>query len=241
MSDVTSMTAMSELAAFFAAFAEHGPDWGPRLAAGAVVTAELSVLGFALALLGGAGLAAALGSAQGWLRAPAQALVQAMRSVPLLALLLLLYFGLPPLGVTMSSFTTGVLGLGLYGAASIAVIVQGGLASVPRGQREAALAAGLTPAAALRHVVLPQALRVMTAPLLNTYVALLKDSSLCALIASNELMLAARAMSSEYFLPMQVFLLAGLFYFVIAFPLSLLARWLDRRLGTGRRGVGSTA
>ena len=81
----------------------------------------------------------------------------------------------------------------------------------------------------------------MTAPLLNAYVALLKDSSLCALIASNELMLAARAMSSEYFLPMQIFLLAGLFYFVIAFPLSLLARWLDRRLGTGRRGVGSFA
>lgn len=235
------MNAINELTGFFAAFAEHGTDWGLRLAAGAVVTAQLSVLGFVLALLGGSALAAALGSRAAALRLPAQGLVQAMRSVPLLALLLLLYFGLPPLGVTLGSFTTGVLGLGLYGAASIAVIVQGGLASVPRGQREAALAAGLTPAAALRHVVLPQALRVMTAPLLNAYVSLLKDSSLCALIASNELMLAARAMSSEYFLPMQVFLLAGLFYFVIAFPLSLLARWLDRRLGTGRRGVGSAA
>jgi His/Glu/Gln/Arg/opine family amino acid ABC transporter permease subunit len=235
------MNPITELAAFFEAYAEHGAEWGLRLAAGAVVTAELSLLGFALALAGGAALAAALGSAHAGLRGPAQALVQAMRSVPLLALLLLLYFGLPPLGITLGSFTTGVLGLGLYGAASIAVIVQGGLASVPRGQREAALAAGLTPARALRHVVLPQALRVMTAPLLNAYVALLKDSSLCALIASNELMLAARAMSSEYFLPMQVFLLAGLFYFVIAFPLSLLARWLDRRLGTGRRDLGTAA
>lgn len=238
---MSATTAMNELAGFFSAFATHWPDWGPRLAAGAVVTTELSLLGFVLALLGGCLLATALGSAHAGLRGPALGLVQALRSVPLLALLLLLYFGLPPLGVTMSSFVTGVLGLGLYGAASIAVIVQGGLASVPRGQREAALAAGLTPAAALRHVVLPQALRVMTAPLLNAYVALLKDSSLCALIASNELLLAARAMSSESFLPMQVFLLAGLFYFVIAFPLSLLARWLDRRLGTGRRGVGSTA
>ena len=236
---MSAITMLHELAGFFAAFSEHWPDWGPRLADGALVTAQLSLLGFVLALLGGSALAAALGSRAAALRLPAQALVQAMRSVPLLALLLLLYFGLPPLGVTMSSFVTGVLGLGLYGAASIAVIVQGGLASVPRGQREAALAAGLTPAAALRHVVLPQALRVMTAPLLNAYVSLLKDSSLCALIASNELMLAARAMSSEYFLPMQVFLLAGLFYFVIAFPLSLLARWLDRRLGTGRRGVGT--
>jgi ABC-type amino acid transport system permease subunit len=88
------------------------------------------------------------------------------------------------------------------------------------------------------HVVFPQALRVMVAPLLNTYVSLLKDSSLCALIATDELMLVARAISSESFLPLHIFLLVGLFYFAIAFPLSMLSRLLDRRLMRGRRVLG---
>jgi len=74
--------------------------------------------------------------------------------------------------------------------------------------------------------------------LLNTYVALLKDSSLCALIATDELMLAARAISSESFLPLHIFLLVGLFYFGIAFPLSMLSRLLERRLNRGRRVLG---
>ena len=93
-----------------------------------------------------------------------------------------------------------------------------------RGQREAGLAVGLTPHQVFVHVVLPQALRVMLPPLVNCYVALLKDSSLCALIATDELMLAARAMSSEYFLPLHIFVLVGPLLLCIAFPLSMLSR-----------------
>ncbi len=89
-------------------------------------------------------------------------------------------------------------------------------------------------------MVFPQALRVMLPPLVNCYVALLKDSSLCALIATDELMLSARAMASEYFLPLHIFVLVGLFYFAIAFPLSMLSRVLARRLASGRRTLGNT-
>jgi len=96
-------------------------------------------------------------------------------------------------------------------------------------------AVGLTPRRVFLHVTLPQAARVMLPPLLSSYVALLKDSSLCALIATNELMLAAKAISSEYFLPLHVFILVGLFYFAIAFPLSMLSRFMERRLAQGRR------
>lgn len=222
-----------------ASFEDYLNDWLPRFGEAALVTAQLSLLGFALALLMGAVLAAALDSRHALLRLPAQAYVQFIRTVPLLALLLLIYFGLPPLGLSFSSFSAGALGLGLHGAAYVAVIARSALQSLHRGQREAALAAGLTPWTAFVHVLLPQAMRVMLPPLLNAYVALLKDSSLCALIACDELMLAARAMASEYFLPMQIFLLAGLFYFSVAFPLSLLSRWLERRLNTGRRGLGA--
>jgi ABC-type amino acid transport system permease subunit len=96
----------------------------------------------------------------------------------------------------------------------------------------------MTPRQVFVNVSAPQALRVMMPPLLNAYVSLLKDSSLCALIATDELMLTARAISSESFLPLHIFLLVGLFYFAIAFPLSLLSRWLEARLARGRRVMG---
>jgi His/Glu/Gln/Arg/opine family amino acid ABC transporter permease subunit len=222
---------------FLALYAEYWPDWWPRLLAAARVTAGLSVLGFLLALALGALLAALQRSSRAATARAAQAFVQSVRTVPLLALLLALYFALPPLGLTLPGFWAGVVGLGLHGAAYVAEILRGGLSSVHRGQREAALAAGLMPRDVFVRVVFPQALRVMLPPLLNTYVAVLKDSSLCALIATDELMLAARAIASESFLPLHVFLLAGLFYFAIAFPLSLLSRLLERRLMRGRRSV----
>ena len=226
--------------AFFLAYGEHLGAWLPRLLEAARVTAELSIYGFALALVLGCLLTAMARGRLVVLRRCASAVIQAVRTVPLLALLLAVYFGLPSLGVTLSGFWAGTLGLGLHGAAYVAEILRGGLGAIHKGQREAALAVGLSPYQAFRHVTLPQALRLMLPPLLNTYVALLKDSSLCALIATNELMLTARAISSEYFLPLHIFLLVGLFYFVIAFPLSMLSRALERRLARGRRTMGAT-
>ena len=227
------------MSAFFLAYAQYLPDWWPRLASAAVVTAQLSAIGFVVALLGGALLTAMLRGGSPVLRPLANAFIQCMRSVPLLALLLALYFALPPLGITLSGYWAGALGLGLHGAAYVAEIFRGGLNSIHKGQREAALAVGLSPRKVFIWVTFPQALRLMLPPLLNTYVALLKDSSLCALIATDELMLTARAISSEFFLPMHIFLLVGLFYFGIAFPLSMLSRLFERRLARGRRVMGA--
>jgi His/Glu/Gln/Arg/opine family amino acid ABC transporter permease subunit len=224
--------------AFLSVYGEYIPEWGPRFLAGAKVTAELSLIGFGVALVLGAGLAAMQGARADLPRRAASAVVQFMRAVPLLALLLALYFGLPAFGFTLSSYWAGVAGLGLQGAAYVAEVLRGGLKSVHRGQREAGLAAGMPPHKVFFFIVLPQAMRVMLPPLLNCYVALLKDSSLCSLIATDELMLAARAMSSEYFLPLHIFLMVGLFYFAIAFPLSMLSRHMARRMGRGRRALG---
>lgn len=224
---------------FLSDFYQYGPEWLPRLAEAAKMTAKLSSAGFAMALLVGAILVSMMRGGNPALRFVANCFIQFVRTVPLLALLLALYFALPSLGITLSGFWAGVLGLGLHGAAYVAEILRGGLQSLHRGQREAALSVGLTPHQVFLHVVLPQALRVMLAPLVNTYVALLKDSSLCALIATDELMLVARAMSSEYFLPLHIFLLVGAFYFAIAFPLSMLSRMLERRLSRGRRVMGA--
>jgi His/Glu/Gln/Arg/opine family amino acid ABC transporter permease subunit len=224
---------------FLATYADYWADWGPRLRAGAFVTAALSVTGFGLAALLGSLLSWAQRSGKLWLRRLATVYVQFVRAVPLLALLLAIYFVLPEVGLVLSGFWAGVLGLGLQGSAYIAEILRGGLSSVHKGQREAGLTVGMTPWRVFRHVTAPQALRVMLPPLLNAYVSLLKDSSLCALIATDELMLAARAISSESFLPLHIFMLVGLFYFAIAFPLSMLSRVLERSLMRGRRVMGA--
>lgn len=225
--------------AFLASYAEYWADWWPRLMDAARVTAELSAIGFAIAIVLGALLVWMLRSGLSALRRTAQGFIELLRAVPLLALLLAIYFVLPSVGVTLSGYWAGAIGLGVHGSAYVAEILRGGLQSVHGGQREAGLAVGLTPRRVFLHVTLPQALRVMLPPLLNSYVALLKDSSLCALIATNELMLAAKAISSEYFLPLHIFMLVGLLYFAIAFPLSMLSRWMERRMAQGRRTVGA--
>ncbi len=225
--------------AFLATYAEYWADWWPRLMDAARVTAELSAIGFAIAIVLGALLVWMLRSGLSALRRTAQGFIELLRAIPLLALLLAIYFVLPSVGVTLSGYWAGAIGLGVHGSAYVAEILRGGLQSVHGGQREAGLAVGLTPRRVFLHVTLPQALRVMLPPLLNSYVALLKDSSLCALIATNELMLAAKAISSEYFLPLHIFILVGLLYFAIAFPLSMLSRWMERRMAQGRRTVGA--
>lgn len=227
------------MSGFLQTYVDYMPEWWPRLLEAARVTAEISTLGFLLALSLGALLLAMTRSQNAVLRYFAHGFVQFIRAVPLLALLLALYFGLPSFGLTLSGFWAGILGLGLQGAAYVTEVLRAGLGSVHKGQREAALAAGLTPGKVFLFVVLPQAMRVMLPPMLNCYVSLLKDSSLCALIATDELMLAARAMSSEYFLPLHIFVLVGLFYFAIAFPLSMFSRILAKRLTRGRRAMGA--
>lgn len=224
---------------FFKTYVEYMPEWWPRLVDAALVTAEISALGFLLALVLGAVLLVCVRSKSRVVSYAANGFVQFIRAVPLLALLLALYFGLPSFGLTLSGYWAGILGLGLQGSAYVAEVLRAGLGSVHKGQREAGVAAGLSPLAVFMSIVLPQAMRVMLPPMLNCYVSLLKDSSLCALIATDELMLAARAMSSEYFLPLHIFVLVGLFYFVIAFPLSMFSRVLDRRLARGRRAMGA--
>lgn len=222
---------------FFMQYPEYWADWFPRLMQGAGISAQLSLTGFSVALALGALLAWGIRSQYRFIARCALVFIQGMRTVPLLALLLTVYFALPGLGLTFSAYWAGVLALGLQGAAYVAEILRGGLESLHRGQREAALSVGLTPWKAFCTITFPQAFRTMLPPLLNVYVSVLKDSSLCALITVNELMLAARAIASESFLPMHIFLLVGLFYFVIAFPLSMFSRMLEKRLSRGRKSL----
>lgn len=220
---------------FLETFLRYAPAWTERLMPAMAVTMAITFLSYGCALV----IAVIVEWARG-LRNPIVNLVihgyiAVARGVPILAILYLLYFGLPSTGILLSSFQAGVLGISLVYGAYLAEIFRAGIGSLHRGQREASVAVGMTPFQSFRYIIVPQAVRTMLPPLLVTFISLLKDSSICALIAVNELVLTSRVMMAEYFLPLHIFVLVGLFYFAIAWPLSLLARLLEQRLTRGRR------
>jgi polar amino acid transport system permease protein len=122
-------------------------------------------------------------------------------------------------------------------AGYIAEVFRAGLQAIHKGQREAALAVGMTPAMTFRYITLPQAVRIMLPPMLNMLILLLKDTSICSLISAPELMLRAKDLATMSFLPMHLFLLVAVIYFLLAWPLSILTRRVEVRMQQGRRNT----
>jgi polar amino acid transport system permease protein len=220
---------------FLSTYADYAADWFPEVADAVGVTLALTGLAYVFSVLLGIGLALGRLSNVAPLRAFTTAYVEIARSVPALVILFLVYFGLVPLGLTLDAFSAGVIGLSLSHGAFMGEVFRAGLEALHKGQREAALAVGLTPFAGFRYILLPQAIRIVLPPAVNMLIVLLRDSSLCYFITTPELMLRVRDLTSTYFLPLHLYLLAGGIYFVIAFPLSLLARRLEKRMGRGLR------
>lgn len=208
--------------------------WMPQLLVAAGGTLRMTVLAYLLAVVGALPIALARISRQPLLAAAASWYIELVRGTPALTQLFLIYFGLASAGIVLPAFAAAVVGLGLNYAAYMAEVYRAGIAAIDRGQREAALAIGMTRAMAMRVIILPQAVRVIIPPMTNYVVSLLKDTSVASLISAPELMLRARDLSSEYFTPMELYLLAGAMYFVMAWPLAKAARLLELRLGRGR-------
>ncbi|MBD9392713.1 amino acid ABC transporter permease [Acidovorax sp. ACV01] len=158
--------------------------------------------------------------------------IEWMRNVPALAHLFVLYFGLASVGVRLSPLTAAVIGLGLVGAAILCEVFAAGLRCLHAGQREAALAVGLTPAQALRNVLLPQMLRV-TLPSLGNYASqLVKDTSIASAIAAPEVMFYARNLVTSTFETPIIYLTAMLLYAAMVLPIS----WAFARLELSTAG-----
>lgn len=214
---------------FLQPFRTHAGEWLPLLLEAMGKTALLSVSAFALSLVLGLLLTVCRNARWRVLQRGVALYVAAVRGVPLLAVFFLLYFGLPGIGITFDAFTAAMLGLALAFAAQVAELFRAGLIAIPPGQREAALAVGFTPYQSFTLIVLPQVVRTSIAPLIVTFVSLLKDSSLASLITVDELVLTGRALATEYFLPLHIYLAVGVCYFMIAWPFSLLSRRLAPR------------
>jgi His/Glu/Gln/Arg/opine family amino acid ABC transporter permease subunit len=222
---------------FLRGYEGHLGEWSVEMGIASLRTLELMLVAF--------GLACALGMIVALLRisrfAPFSAFAKLyigfFRGVPVLVILYWIYYALPEMGydfLVISSYTAAVLGLGIHGGAFLAEVFRSGIESLHRGQMEAALSLGMTPASAMTWIILPQAIRVVVPPIANYAVGLLKETALCSIIAAPELMLRAKDLASSSFLPMHAFVLAAVFYYVMSFPLMRAAEYLEVRMGRGR-------
>ncbi|PZP33883.1 MAG: amino acid ABC transporter permease [Roseateles depolymerans] len=157
------------------------------------------------------------------------AYVQVFQGTPLLTQLFLAYFGLAFIGVDTSAWTSAALALSLYTSAYLTEIWQGCVLAVPRGQWEAAESLAMSRGQLLRHVVLPQAGRLAVAPTVGFLVQVIKGTALASVIGFIELTKAGTMITNATFQPFLVYSLVALLYFVLCFPISQLARSLERK------------
>ncbi len=191
------------------------------------------------------GLLVALGrlSPRPWLRWPATAYVEAIRGVPLMVLVLWIYFGLLSdvlgrMGIPLHWFPASVLAFGACYSAFIGETYRAGIQAVDRGQGEAARALGLAHRQSLRWVVLPQAVRNILPALGNEAISLFKDTSIASVIAVNELMQRGRDAAGREFRTMEVYTVVALLYLAVTLLFSLAQRRLERRLGAAHLDPG---
>ena len=207
----------------------------PLLGRGALVTLELSLISMALAVTLGLYVALSRLYAPALVRALSTAYIESIRGTPLLIQLFLIFYGLPHIGIRLSPMVAAVIGLGLNYSAYEAENYRAGIQSIPKTQMEAALALGMTRTQALRHVIVPQAVRLVIPPVTNDFIALLKDSSLVSVITMVELTKAYSQLANIHYDYLGIGLLAAAMYFLIGLPFVRLARLAERRFSPEHR------
>lgn len=155
------------------------------------------------------------------------------RAVPALVILIIIYFALPTVGIRFSGFVSAWIGLSLVLAAFAEEIVWAGILSVPRGQWEAARATGLNFSQGMRHVVLPQALRLTVAPLTNRAIVITKNTALASVLAVGEILYQAQAGYSFSYNPSPL-TLGAIAYLILFIPLVWFGRWVEGRFAWKR-------
>jgi polar amino acid transport system permease protein len=199
--------------------------------AGLGLTLQLSISAIALSVLLGVLLAVAAMSPMRVLRWGSRGYVECFRAVPLLVLLLWVYYGLPVVsGLQLDAFLAGVLSLALSDAAFEAEVFRAGLQSVAKGQREAAETLGLSRWQTFRFVVFPQAIRTILPALGNQFVYVLKMSSLVSVIGLQELTRRANELNVTEYRPLEIYTLLVLEYLLLILLTSWLVRRLERRM-----------
>ena len=201
----------------------------PELLIGAMATIALSSTGIIIALIIGVGGALLRNSKNAYLHFIVSSFVELIRNTPFLVQIFFLFFALPFIGVKMSPNMTAVIALGINGGAYAIEIIRGGIDSVSRGQREAALAIGLSRLDVFRYVILKPALRAIYPSLTSQFVLLLLTSSVCASIAAFELTSLAQKIESDTFRSFEVYFTITAIYLAFSWLLMSVFGLIGRR------------
>ena len=202
----------------------------PMVLAGLRGTIPLSLASFAIGLVIALGMALLRLSRNVVLRGVARFYISVIRGTPLLVQLFVIFYGLPAVGVVIDPFPAAVIAFSLNVGGYAAEVIRAAILSVPRGQWEAAHVVGLSPRKTLTRIILPQAARVSVPPLSNTFISLVKDSSLASLILVTELFRQAQNIAAFSYEFMAVYLEAALIYWLFCLVLSAGQGVLERRL-----------
>ena len=203
---------------------------GPLLSGAVRGTIPLSLLSFAFGLVLALLVALARLSSNRVLSGLARAYVSLIRGTPLLVQLFLIFYALPSVGVVIDPFPSAVVAFTLNVCGYAAETIRAAILSVPRGQWEAAATIGYDRTLTLQRVVLPQAVRVAVPPLSNTFISLVKDTSLASTIMVTELLRKAQEIAAPTYEFMALYSLAAAIYWLICLVLSALQARLERRL-----------
>jgi polar amino acid transport system substrate-binding protein len=198
------------------------------------MTILLSVTSMPLAIL--IGILVAIGRLYGpWpVAKPLGLYVELLRGTPLMLQLYAIFFLLPKIGIAIPALAAAIAGLAINYSAYEAEIYRAGLQAIPRGQMEAALSLGMSRGLAIRRIILPQAFRIVIPPVTNDFIALFKDTSVCSVVTIVELTKRYSILALSTGAIVQLAAITSVLYLLMSYPLSLFARWSERRLAEGQ-------
>ena len=203
----------------------------------------LAAFGLAAVLSLALGFLLAIGrlSEHAWVRIPVTVITEFFRAVPVLVFMMLLYYGLPVIGIKMDPYWAVVLALMAYNGSVLAEVLRAGVESLPRGQREAGYAIGLRKSGVMRLILLPQAIRAMLPVIVAQLVVTMKDTALGFIITYPELLYFAKQLTSQQGRPVlqSAFVIGGI-YIIMCLILSGIAKWLEIRTRRSPRLKGYT-
>ncbi|MBY6260893.1 amino acid ABC transporter permease [Azospirillum sp. 412522] len=207
------------------------------LFSGAITTLWLTLAGIAGGLVVGCLLALLRLSPYRWIARLAQAYIWVFRGTPLLVQLIIIYTGLPQIGIKLSVTESALIGLILNEAAYLAEIIRGGILGVAAGQSNAGRALGLNSAQVMAYIVLPQAVRIIIPALGNSVNGLLKTTSVTSVISMEELLRSTQLLIQERFMVLELFTVAALYYLLMTSLWDIVQRRIERHFGRAYRNI----
>lgn len=205
------------------------------LMAGLKVTIPLTVLGFSIALVIAVAVALIQFAHIPVARQLCRFYIWIFRGTPLLLQLMLVFFGLPDLGIRLEPFPAAVLVFALNEGAYASEIVRAALESVPVGQMEAGYCVGMSYIQTVRRVILPQAMRTAVPSLANSLIAMVKDTSLASVVTVAEMMMATKQLNALYYEPLALYLETAFIYLMFCTVLTKVQSWGERKLSSYER------